>query len=217
MCELCVASDGDVCVAGGSGVFSGAPSFAVTFCEAEGCAFGGTGTFGVTGMMGTTGLVTVRVWVEEVVREEEGSTVVDDGVGGSVESASEGTSDVAGVSWSEGAATVELCELIRSSVASVAASIGTARSIACSCSSLSGLVGSSKVFGPVAALTLRRRRGARGGKGASGTEYQGRVGRHAIFLASGVGGAGIEECEPVDGGGVDVLTEVVGVAGDSCT
>jgi len=121
--ELCVASDGDACVPDGSAALSGASSFVVAICEAVGCAFGRIGTFGVTGTTGITGLVAVRVWVEEVIREEEGGTAVEDGVGGCVESASEGTSDVAGVSCSEGAATVELCELVRSSVA---ASTGTA-------------------------------------------------------------------------------------------
>jgi len=97
LCELCVVSDVDVSVTGGSGTIFGASSFAVTFCETVGCAFGGADTFGVTGMMGTTGLVAVRVWVE-TIREEEGSTAVDGGVSGCVESVSEGTSDVAGVS-----------------------------------------------------------------------------------------------------------------------
>lgn len=61
VCELCVVSDEDVCVPGGSGTFSGVPSFAMAFCEAVDCAFGGIGTFGVTGTTGTTGLVAVRV------------------------------------------------------------------------------------------------------------------------------------------------------------
>jgi hypothetical protein len=102
VCEFCVVSDEDVCVPGIS-------SFAVAFCEVVDCAFGRIGTFGVTGTTGTTGLVAVRVWVEEeAAREKEGRTVVDDGVGGCVDSVSEGTSDVADVSRSEGAATMEL-------------------------------------------------------------------------------------------------------------
>ncbi len=114
--KLCVVSDGDVC----SCALSGGSSF----CEAMGCAFGGIGNFGVTGTTGTIGLVAVRVWEEEeAAREEEGGTAVDDGVGGCVESVSEGTSDVAGVSWSEGAATVELFELVRSSTALAVASV----------------------------------------------------------------------------------------------
>lgn len=60
---------------------------------------------------------------EEAAREEEDGTAVDDGVGGCVESVSEGTSDVAGVSWSEGAATMELCELVRSPTAPAAGSV----------------------------------------------------------------------------------------------
>jgi hypothetical protein len=61
VCELCVASGGDVCVPGSSGTLSGASSFAVVFCDVVGCAFGGAGTFGVTGTTGTTGLVAIRV------------------------------------------------------------------------------------------------------------------------------------------------------------
>lgn len=133
VCKFCVVSDGDVCVPASSDAissavsdtFSGASSFAVAFCEAVGCIFDGIDTFGVTGTIGTTGLVAVRVWVdEEVAREVEGATVVVDGVGGCVDSASEGTSDVAGVSWFEdAAATVELCELVHSSTALVLASV----------------------------------------------------------------------------------------------
>ena len=131
--EPCVFSDGDACVSGGSGALSGASSFAVAICDAVDWAFCGTGTFGVIGMTGTTGLVAVRVCVEEeVVREEEDGPAVDDGVGGCVESASEGTSDVAGVSWSEGVATVGLCELVRSSTVSLASSVCIARSGTCS-------------------------------------------------------------------------------------
>lgn len=138
------------------------------------------------------------------------------GVAGTVESTSEGAREVAGVSKSERAATVDDCESVCSSVTSPLSTgcsgspSPVVGSFACGCAG-----NCRAASGWATDLGLRRRWRRRGGNGSLGTESHGSGGYQGTILATGVGGAGIDARESPAGGGVGALTEVVGVAGDS--
>lgn len=141
---------------------SGALSFGSGFGVGAACVLG-TAALGVMGTTGTTGFVGVRMCVEDVAGLDAGAgLVIVGGVVGIVESASEGAMDVAGVSRSERAVTVDDCESVCSSVTSPL-STGWSGSFSpavgsCICSSVRGRAGSSRAApGSATDLTLRRR------------------------------------------------------------
>jgi hypothetical protein len=153
-------------MASGSASFAGADGGDAT----EGFLVVGTATLGVMGTIGTTGRVAVRV----CDGEELGRPVDNGVVGTSPEPISEGAWEVAGVSWSEGAATVEVWDsVVCSSIVSPASGELPASSITSSCPLEGNMTnpascGCLAFFGP-------RFLGVRGGNGLSGTEYHGNL------------------------------------------
>lgn len=195
-----------------------ASSLVPVFCVEAAWVFGGIAALGVMGRAGRTGFVGVRMCADDVTGlEEDMGTAAGGGVVGMVESTSEGASEVAGVSKSERAATVDECESVCSSVISPLSTgcSGSPSPVICSCAACC-CAGSCRAAseGPTD-LGLRRRWRRRGGNGSSGTESHGSGGYQGTILVTGAGGAGIGARESPARGGVDALTDVVGVAGDS--
>lgn len=116
-------------------------------------------TFGVTGSTGSTGFVGVRRCTDDVVGlDDDGGTADCGGVAGMLESVSDGASEVAGVSISERAATVDVCDSVCSSVVSPPSMGGSTSSSAAISTSACGIAGSCKAAsGSAACLSFRRR------------------------------------------------------------